>query len=307
MHDITIEQLRTFRAVVSSGSFTRAAKELSITQPAVSHRVHQIEEALGAELFERKPGYGLTLTDAGQSLVRFADDMIDRLGAIRAMFESDKTERETLSVGCTAAIIRYELPPLLVKFRRVQTGVRIRLVQIAHHEISERLLNGDVDVGVQAESVVGQTLRRIPLFREELLLVAPPEHPVTNLRAPTARTCAMYPFCLPITTSPGLRQMIERWAEANNVRLNVSLEMDSIDGLKEAVIHGLGLAILPEFAMREELKAGRLHIVPIRKLPAGRRYFLTYSGKRPMGTPLRSLIALLKPSRLQTRGLRRGT
>lgn len=257
-------QLKTFVAVAKALSFTHAATELGYVQSAVTAQVKALERDLGVPLFDRL-GRRIALTDAGRELLPHAVEMLDLSGRARATV-SGKNRGEVagaITVGASETLCIYRLPDLFREFRSRFPAVDLRFRPGPYAELKGLVKEGVLDVAflleepVREKNFVAETL-----IQEPLMLVAPPDHPLSDRFSVALADLSGEPMLL---TDPGCsyRRTFERELAKSGVEVRQVLEFDSVEAIKRCVVAGLGVSILPEVTVagelhRRELVAPRL-------------------------------------------------
>jgi DNA-binding transcriptional LysR family regulator len=301
---LTFEHLETLRAIAKARTFSRAAEELFLTQPAISQRVKQMEQAMGVRLFRRDSRRReVALTPAGERVLCFANSVLDSLKSLQDELHAERTtERRTVTITTGGPFItKYVLPHLLTHCRDQLPGIHVKVTQTGVDQLNDALRTGEADFAVQAGSHVDADLATVPLYRDRLLLVAAPDHPVLKegIKYLTKGPAA---FVLPPSRTEA-REIAERWAASLGITMDVVMESISFDALKEAVHVGLGLCVLSEIVARPELNRGELRVVPMPGLPAERQLCLTWDPARPMTHLAESVLEIVASGAWRT-GLR---
>ncbi len=278
MPRFTLRQLDIFAAVARSQSLTRAAEEVHLTQPAVSMQVKQLEEGLGLPLFE-PDGRGIRLTEAGREFAAHVEDLLERvqnLDDLAARWRGVRAGRIRLGVVSTA---KYFVPRLLSQFLRSHPGIDFRLSVHNREEILEELRGNTVDIVIMGRPPEGIDCDATPFAPNLLGIVAAPEHPFSRRRRLDLQELAKERF---IVREPGsgTRAAMERVFAQQRMRFLTSMEMDSNETIKQAVIAGLGLGFLSLHTVRSELATGRLVLLDVVGLPVRRQWFLVRRAAR---------------------------
>jgi LysR family transcriptional regulator, low CO2-responsive transcriptional regulator len=277
--DFTLHQLAVFRAVARHSSYTRAAAELHISQPAVSRQVHLLEDALGVALFERI-GRRVRLTDAGGDVLAYAQrvgSLVDELEAV--LSERGQLRRGSLRLIGTSTAGEYLLPPLVADFRRAHPGISVSLRVANREHVLAALANGEVDLAVMGRPPARSDWDSVRILPNELVAIAPPRHPLTSVADIQPAQLVGETFFLRESGS-GTRLATEDFLRQAGVSLNDAVELGSDSAIKQAVMAGLGLAILSRQAVRLELEVGRLALLWIQGLPLERHWFLVCPSER---------------------------
>lgn len=272
MRSYTLRQLDLFAAVARTGSLTRAAAEVHLTQPAVSMQVKQLEHAFGLPLFEPH-GRGIQLTEAGRELAAHAEEVLERAAALDELagrWRGVRSGRVRLGVVSTA---KYFVPRLLAQFLRSHPGIDFRLSVHNREEILGELRGNTLDFVIMGRPPEGIDCVATPFAPNLLGIVAAPEHPLSRRRRMDLAELAAEPFIVREVGS-GTRAAMERVFSAERVKVRATMEMDSNETIKQAVIAGLGLGFLSLHTVRSELATGRIALLDVVGLPVRRQWFL---------------------------------
>jgi DNA-binding transcriptional LysR family regulator len=290
---LTFDHLATFKAVVESGSFRRAAEKRLVSQPAVSQRIRQLEALVGAPLFDRQRGTSASLTSTGELMAAFADRVLGQLDGfcVEVRRLGVPATDDSLVVAAGPSFIKYRLLRVARRLENLHPDLEIRLQRsTSPDDVLDAVVEHIADLGIYSGPVPSGKVRAFPLSREFLRLVAPPAHPITRLTG-SARIdeLSRTQFALSCDTAHS-RQLTDAWARHYGIRLHVRVEADNLDTLKEAVIQGLGVAVLPEFAIEEELATGGLVPVELPGLPLERRVSVISHASNPLTATQRAFV-----------------
>jgi DNA-binding transcriptional LysR family regulator len=286
-------QLRSFLRVAEEGSFTRAAEELYLTQPAVTQHVRALERELGVPLFDRT-GRGAQLTPAGEALCRYARQSVALLAECRqviADLESGAAGRLALGAGVTTSIFR--LPGWLRAFGDAYPGVDVVVRTGRSREVAALALEREIDLGLVTSPVQHPDLRVAGLFEEEIVLVTPRGHPLADRRLPLEELAEAPLILFPKST--GFREYLDRALAEAGVAARVKMESDSVEAIKSFVAVGLGVSFLPAAAVEAEVAAGDMARAEIAGLPALRRQTsVLHRFDRHLSAGARGFLAILQ-------------
>jgi len=278
---LTLAQLRTFLSAAHHMSFSRAAEELHLTQPAVSAQIVALETALKARLFDRS-GRKLALTDAGRIAATAAEDILRRIDR----FESDLADLLTpgagsLKIGASHVVGIYLLPAILADFRVRYPDADLVVRVDTRHKIVEMVLRNELDLAVIGEGapVQDERLATKPIARDSLVLIAPPHHPLADAGVITPETLAELPFVSPARDSASAETVFEL-LRAAGVALRPVIEMGNVGAVKRAVESGLGVSIISRLAVERELRTGSLVSLTIAGVPMERDLLLCWHHER---------------------------
>lgn len=278
MH-LTLRQLEVFAAVARHGSYTRAAEELHLSQPAVSMQIRQLEETAGLPLFE-KLGKKIHLTQAGREFFHYSQAIGRQLQELDEVVESLKgvqTGRLRISVATTA---NYFATRLLAAFSRRYPGTTFALDVTNRKTLLDQLASNETDLVIMGKPPDGLDLDATPFMENPLVIIAPPDHPLAGQKGiPLARV--QDEVFVAREQQSGTRIAMERFFQERGVKLKTGMEMTSNSAIKHAVEAGLGLGIVSIHTLELELEARRLVILDVDGLPIQRHWYLvTVSGKR---------------------------
>lgn len=270
-----------FRAVAEHGGITRAAEALRVSQPAVSSQLAQLERQLGAQLVHRLPR-GVRLTAIGEVLYGYAE----RIGQLeteaqRAVQDHLSLHRGRLALGASTTIGSYLLPQILGTFADQYPGIQLSLSISNTESIQRDLLDGTLDLGLTEGFVADEDFDSSVFRQDDIILIAPPDHALTQRQGITLRQILNYPL-LAREPGSGTRAVLERAFLQRGIDFEASMSLGSSEALKRAVVAGLGLAFLSELTARMELDLGHLVTVPVDDLCIQRPlHLLRPLGRRP--------------------------
>ncbi|MBX5492762.1 MAG: LysR family transcriptional regulator [Chloroflexi bacterium] len=294
--DVALNPVRllVFCTVVERGSFRRAADELCLAQPTVSGHIHVLEELFGAPLFDRRRR-GAQLTEAGRAVYDFAVSVRRELTALRAHL-SDLADGQAGSVALAAAPVpaTYILPELLARFHQQRPGARVQLRLLNPDAIGEEVQRGHVDFGIISEATPAEALECEPLWVEPIVLVARADHPLTQRQLVTPADLAAEPFIIGSVRNLGDRALDRALAAAGLPPRRVVLEVGNHEGIKQAVLHGVGLAVLFRRVVTAELAAGHLVALPFASLPMAEQFLMVYRRTHRFTPLAASLMAFIR-------------
>jgi len=259
---MNLHHLRLFAAVVDQGGFTRAAEALNLSQPAISKSLSELERQLDLVLIERT-GRVVRLTDAGRTLYARASELfgVER-AAEQELRELRGLKRGTLRIAASTTIATYMLPPYLGRFHTRHPRVRIQTTSANTRSVLRMLLESRVDVALVEGPVADQRVTVQPWRDDELIVIAPPSHPLTKSPRATVSMLADEAFLVREPGS-GTRVVTERALAAQSVRLTNTMRVGGTEAIKQAVAAGLGLAIVSRAAAADQLALGRVTELPI--------------------------------------------
>lgn len=263
-------QLHAFAALARRGSFTLAAKDLFLTQSAVSHAIKALEEDVGCRLVDRI-GRRVLLTQAGEQFLRHTEKILREMELARAGLEHlTKWGHGRLRVGASTTACQHILPTVLREFRQSYPKCVIRIEPGDHGQQLELLRAGQIDLALvlapPSQALAEFTF--VPLFQDELHFVVAPLHPWAKLGHAPRESIEAETLVLYNKTSQTFRLVSEYFRE-EKIALSNFIELGSMEAIKELVKIGIGAGILAPWIARAELESGSLVSVPLgaRKLP----------------------------------------
>jgi len=288
------DQLLSALTVARLGSFTRAAQELELSQPALSRQVQGLEKNLGIKIFERI-GRAVRLTSAGEELINRAGPLMEELSRVSSnLSAANGTTAGRVRLGASESVAVNSLPGILRPYLAANRRVNLRLLCRTSERLPELVSSGDLDVAVCAveHEPVGLSIRR--LWDEDLVLVLPINH------TSRSRSIASYQgedFVL-LPSSTVTRRVLDAALREQGIELKVVLEHDSPEVIKARVLAGLGLAILPEPTVRKETRRGGLAAWPLSDLKVTRSIVaITDPRRQPWPAELALIEALAQYGR----------
>lgn len=258
-------QLRAFVTLARRGSFTMAAKELHLSQSAVSHSMKALETDLGCRLFDRMSKKVL-LTQAGEQLLHHADKILLEMALARETINQlGKWGRGRLRVGASTTACQYILPEVLNEFKKSYPHALITVQPGDTREAIEMLRNNQIDLAVSLEPRRDDDLEFTSLFADEMQFVLAPTHPWAQQGGVTREEIPTQQYVL-YNKKSFTFELVEEYFRGEDMVLNMVMEFGSMEAIKELVKLGLGVSILAPWIARKELESGELV-----SLPLGRR------------------------------------
>lgn len=302
-------RIRVFRAVAHHLNFSRAAEELLLTQPAVTQQIKALEDELGVSLFDRSGGR-ISLTVGGEALLPFAEQMkVLSDKAVAAVAGAYGEQAGELSIGASQTIGQYLLPTFIADFIKSYPRVQVRARSGNTDEVLEALVARDIQLALIEGPEQRKDLHIEPFMEDHMVLVVPAAHDWANheidLKDLKGQPLLMREF------GSGSRRVIEQVLTSAGLKpkdLTISMELDSTEGLLNAVEAGLGVTFVSRWAVRNQLALGTLKLARVQGLRLARRFSLAYpAGPEPTGSVgafrsfLRSRALDAAPRRTQRR------
>ena len=284
-----LHQLRYFHAVARSGSFTRAAEELGITQPSLSQQIRALEKKVGTPLFERL-GRSVKLTPFGEALLEPALNIMQQVTMAENSLANLQTGvRGRLRVGVIPTVLPYWIAPHICDFRRQFPDVDLHLVEDSTLRLVEQLQSGDLDIAVAGLPVKNPDIICSELFREPLFLAVAKDHPLAQSREVDIRAFVNEPLLL-LKEGHCLRDNVLMACTRSQAELPSIFETNQLESIFQLIQAGFGVTLVPQMA---SLQAANCALVPLKRSPARRIGYLR--ARRHVATrPMKEFSAWLR-------------
>jgi len=287
---MNFNQLRIFHSVAKNKSFTLAAKELYLTQPAVSIQIHLLEEDYGVKFFNRS-GKGIQITEEGELLLSYAEKIFNLSDeANEALRQITSLKRGKLKIGSSMTIGAYYLPQLFEIFKLQYPNIVIQMDTGNSHEVIRRILSFQNDLGFIGTDYSDKNLVVIPFIIERLVLIAPPDHELTHKRAILFKDLKRQKMIMREKGS-GTMEIIERELKKHGVSVETVMELGSNEAIKQAVEAGLGISIISSNVVKLENNQGRIKILNFsNNRDIIRRFYIIYHKDKYLSDLLKTFL-----------------
>lgn len=288
-----LHKLRVFVAVAREGNVTRAARQLSLSQPALSKQLSELEDNLSTLLFDRLPR-GVRLTTAGEILLRHAERIFAAEGAAEAELAALLGLRSgRLSIGASTTIGSYLIPSVFGAFHRAHPEVRLEL-EIANTSVIQAMVaDGRIDLGLTEGVVPGEQLVVEIVHYDEMVAIAAKGHPLLEKKRVSAADLVRAPFICRERGS-GSRDVIEAALAERGLNIDPVMALGSTEAIKNAVAAGLGVAMLSRLTVELELTMGRLELIDVRDLSIRRALHLVRLRGKHESPAVQAFVAQLR-------------
>lgn len=277
---MNLRHLRSFVQVAELGSVTKAASSLFTVQSAISRQIKALEEELDSKLFLRQ-GRGLQLTESGALLLTRATHILEEIETAKTeIAANNKMVRGQVTIGMPPTVASVLAGSLAERLATEHPGIKLRFVDALSGTLLEWLQKREVDFAVLYDLKEQKNLRIHSLLLESLYLVMHPGNRLSTRKSITFRQLSQQKLVLP-SLQHSLRQLIERVASSERIKLNVSIDADGLVILKELVRRGIGSTILPLPSIHHEVSDGTLAAKPITNPPITRKLVLAFPTDRP--------------------------
>jgi DNA-binding transcriptional LysR family regulator len=290
---LNFNHLYYFYAVAKAGSFSEAARELNVSQSSVSVQIRLFEDYLEHKLFNRLKK-GVELTESGMVVFQFAEEVfhdVDRIWNDLAAME--RQVKGTLSLGTISSFGIYTLPGLLKGFTGLYPEVKVAVQFGSSRQLADMLHSGKVDLAIANSTRRYSGLTGVPLRETKLFLVAPPDHPLAGAEGANPRELENHPF-IGYEEGSETRAMMDGFFRRLSLSIEYALESSNVATVKHMVMAGLGLSVLPETAVGEEIREGHLVRVDVQGFYMAQKLTLYYKTNRTLTPTRREFLAFMQ-------------
>jgi DNA-binding transcriptional LysR family regulator len=273
MH-VDINQLEVLVTVARERSFSRAAEVLNRTQPAISQAIRRLETDVGEQLFDRSSKDG-TLTFAGEVLLGHAKQMLNlRQNALASITEMRDLRHGKVTISANEHTVFYLLP-VIEEFRSLYPLIKIDVRRGVASRIPKQITAREVELGVISFVPNDETLRSVSVMSDELVLIVSPGHRLAGRTAVSITELADETFVAHNAPSPYRQKVIESF-EKHKTKLNIAVELPSLEAIKKLVEKGVGVALVPRLTANDEIYARRLRSLSVKEMKLERRLNIIY-------------------------------
>ncbi len=294
---MNLKQLEIFESVAKYGSFSKAAKELYLTQPTVSSHIVSLEEELHCQLLVRTTKE-VHLTEKGEMLLGYARKMNHLEKEIRAAFTADDDkEAYTLSIAASTIPGQFILPEALTAFRKDHPHIRLEIREGDSDEVAEAVLNGSVEVGFAGTVSNRRRCVNIPFYQDELVIVTPARANYKKLEGEFTVDMIREERLVMREKGSGTRKETEAFLEKAGIdpeQLNIVASFSSLESIKNSVKKGMGVAILSRVSVEDEVRDGKLLAFPFPGEPLYRNLYIITAKRYATGIQARRLIEYIQ-------------
>jgi DNA-binding transcriptional LysR family regulator len=263
---LNLHLLRLFATVARTGSFSRAADVLRISQPAISKGVRDFELQVGCRLLDRN-SKGVRPTREGQALVRHAEALFaaeraaeDELLALRNL------DQGSLRVGASTTIATYLISDYLGPFHQAHPGIELHLVSANTRDIADLMISQEIEIALVEGPVEDEELTSEAWRTDVMSLIVGPQHPFASSSEPIAPASLRDELLIVREPGSGTREVVAQALAAQRIEPVRTLEIGSTEAIKQAVAAGIGVAIISAMAIVDQVKLGRLKVIPLKDM-----------------------------------------
>jgi LysR family transcriptional regulator, low CO2-responsive transcriptional regulator len=275
----TLRQMKVFQVVAEQLNYTRAARVLHLSQPAVSMQVKQLEESVGLSLFEHT-GKKIQLTEAGREIYQYARTIFQTFEEMEEVIAAMKglgTGQLNIAVAST---VNYFAPRLLAAFSRSYPGIDLHLDVTNRQRLMDLLKANEIDIVLMGLPPEDIELEYEPFMENPLVVIAPPGHPLEGVLNIPVERLAEEVFIMREEGS-GTRLAMERFFAEQDIAFSAGMQMTRNEAIKQAVRAGMGLGLVSTHTIELEVETKRLIVLDVEGFPLQRHWYMVYrKGKR---------------------------
>jgi DNA-binding transcriptional LysR family regulator len=255
------DQLETFLEVARLSSFSRAAEKRFRTQPAISSQIRALEEEVGARLLDRSGGK-VSITAAGKIFQKYAEETLEaRKVTLTNIAEAERVPRGEIIVGANEGTCLHILPEVFAEFKRQYPDVAVNIKRADYGKILESVIDNSVDFGVVSLPVTDTRLTVVLIHRDELVIIAPPQHALAKMKSALIAEAAKFPLVMP--KAGHTRDVLEDLFHDRRLKPRYAMELDSSELLKRFVAADVGVGFISRSHIVEDVRAEVLAAIPI--------------------------------------------
>ena len=264
---MTIRHLKIFTTVADLGGMSKAAKELHITQPSISQAIAELEKYYGVKLFERL-SQKIYLTKEGELMLSFSRHILDSFEQMEAAM-NQAVEKSSLRIGCSVSVGTCLIEEILDEAKERIPQCQISVIVANSSEIEQLILTNEVDVGIVEGILKNKDLVITPVCEDELVLVCNMNHPLAKETMVTLDMLQGQDYASRESGSAE-RNQYEKLFEDAGLQLNRVFCSTNTEAIKNAVIHGRGIAVFSRRMVKQEVEHGEMVVIPVRNVAVKR-------------------------------------
>ena len=270
-------RLYSLLKVAEFGNYTRAAEQLSLTQPAVSQHIRSLEEEFKIKIFERVSNK-LHITHEGETVLKYAKRILALVSNLRRELNNEKLQLCSLTIGITHTAESNAIAEALAKYANSRGGISLKIITDVAANLYDKLKNYEIDLAVVEGSTNDPDLVYLMLDSDCLVLAVAPEHPLTRKNVVTINDLKKERLILRLPDS-GTRNLFVSSLESQNMSIsdfNVMMEINNIATIKDLIRRNLGVSVLARSTCLDELKKKKIAALPIEHLSMAREINIVY-------------------------------
>lgn len=288
---MTIRHLKIFTTVADLGGMSKAAKELHITQPSISQAIAELEKYYGVKLFERL-SQKIYLTKEGELMLSFSRHILDSFDQMEAAM-NQAVEKSSLRIGCSVSVGTCLIEEILDEAKEQIPQCQISVIVANSSEIEQLILANEVDVGIVEGILKNKDLVITPVCEDELVLVCNMNHPLAKETVVTLDMLQGQDYASRESGSAE-RNQYEKLFEEAGLQLNRVFCSTNTEAIKNAVIHGRGIAVFSRRMVKQEVDCGEMVVIPVRDIVVKRSIDLVLHKNKYISNEIQTMQKILK-------------
>ena len=296
---MNLKQLEAFVQVAEGGSFSKAARELYLTQPTISAHISSLEKELNVRLFVRNTKE-VSLSDNGKDLYKYAKQMVDLQGKIEEHFGMRKDSgKHCITIAASTIPAQYLLPKVLMRFNEKFPEEQFKIKETDSAQVVTQIVDCMADVGFTGTVLEKKHCKYIPFYKDELVIIAPNMEKYRRIQeeCPNDISWLEREHVIMREEGSGTRKEAEkqlRSAGVNMADLEIIASIENQETIKKSVRQGMGVSILSRLAATDEAKAGQMLIFPIPGADEGRDINVVYNRNYQLSRSAERFIKIVK-------------
>lgn len=287
---MTIRHLSIFTTVADAGGMSKAARILHISQPSISQAIAELERHYGVKLFERL-SQKLYLTKEGELMLSFSRHILDSFWQMEAAMDQAGKQYH-LNIGCSVTVGTCLIHEILDEAKRQMPSCKFDVIVTNSSEIEQAVLCNQVDLAIVEGTILNENLFETPVCEDELVIVCGREHPLSKESVVTLDMLQGQDY---VSRESGSvqRNQLEQLFEEQGLYLNRTFCSTNTESIKNAVIHGLGIAVFSKRMVEQEIKDGTMIVLPLKDICVKRSFNLVIHKNKYVSKQIRVIQELL--------------
>ena len=296
---MNLKQLEAFVQVAEGGSFSRAAKELYLTQPTISAHIASLEKELNVRLFIRNTKE-VSLSEDGKELYKYAKPMMDLEHKIEERFGSgEEPGKHCITIAASTVPAQYLLPAILKRYNEKYPEEQLKILEMDSAKVVLRVIDHMVDVGLTGTTLEKKHCRYVPFYKDQLVVITPNTEKYRKLQAESADDISWIcqeSFIMREEGSGTRKEAEKQFARAgiSVEELDVIASIENQETIKKSVSQGLGISVLSALASKDEVEEGHILAFPIPGADSGRNINLVYKKNYQLSRSAERFIRIVK-------------
>ena len=283
--------------VAQSGSFSKAAKKLFLTQPTISAHIASLEKELDTRVFVRNTKE-VDLSPEGQKLYTYARQILDLTEKIKEEFGRHEEEAKCVTIAASTIPAQYLLPDILTRFNEKHPGEQLRILESDSAQVAEQVAEGSVDIGFTGTVLEKKFCKYIPFYKDQLVVITPNTEKYQEYKRMGGDISWIQEESVIMRQEgSGTRKEAEKQLRHLGIRterLRIIASIANQETIKKSVIQGMGISILSRLAAKNEVESGRVLEFPIPEADEGRDLNLVYNKNHPLTRSAQRFIKTVK-------------